>query len=225
MRGLDLFCGAGGASRGYTYAGHTMVGVDINPQKRYEYPFIQAEAMDFLKRLINGEIIQGYSLDMFDFIHASPPCQEYSLFLRGRLVYERPKLIPKLRRLLLKTNKIYIIENVPGAPLNTPCVLCGTSFGLRLKRHRLFESNIPLISLPCAHRGVKVIDPMSKRGNDRFKLENDPRPIERAWREEMGVVWMTQYEARESIPPVFTHFIGGQLKKGKKSLCTSAVAL
>lgn len=210
MRGLDLYCGAGGASRGYYYADFEMVGVDSAPQKRYEYTFHQADAIATLQLLLAGGSIAGYTLEDFDFIHASPPCQAYSVMVKSLTAVNHPKLVKRTRKLLLATNKPYVIENVPGAPLIAPVQLCGTSFDIRVRRHRLFESNIKLIQPKCKHKEIVVIDPVG--GNNKFKLEGDKRPIERAWREEMGVVWMTQLEARQAIPPVFTHFIGEQIK-------------
>jgi DNA (cytosine-5)-methyltransferase 1 len=134
---LDLYFGGGGASLGYEQAGFDVTGVDINPQPHYKGKFIQSDAIEYLK--------QHYQ--EFDAIHASPPCQAYSkatmqFRVQGK---EYVDLIGITRLELIMTGKPYVIENVPDSPLINPIQLCGTMFGLRTYRHRLFESNISLI--------------------------------------------------------------------------------
>lgn len=135
MRLLDLFFGAGGAAMGYHQAGFTeIVGVDINPQPNYPFKFQQLDALDVL--------VSSY-LDEFDLIHTSPPCQSYSRAMK-HLSHPQPMLVEKVRRHLEASGKPWVIENVPGAPLTTAddlfgshgIILCGTSFGMRIRRHR-----------------------------------------------------------------------------------------
>lgn len=116
---LDLFCGAGGAAAGYHRAGFDVVGVDINPQPNYPFEFHQADAMTF-------------PLDGFDAIHASPPCQRYSRMSTSRptLAATYPDLVAPIRERIERGP--YVIENVPGAPLVDPLVLCGGGDGDRL---------------------------------------------------------------------------------------------
>jgi DNA (cytosine-5)-methyltransferase 1 len=148
---LDLFCGAGGAAMGYHRAGFDVVGIDRSPQKRYPFPFIEGGALQLLEALIEGDSIDTeygatYYLADFSAIHASPPCQAYTS-LRHIAKRNHPDLIDPTRELLIKTGLPWIIENVPGAPINAMLMLCGTMFGLRtncgaeLQRHRYFETN------------------------------------------------------------------------------------
>ncbi len=65
---LDLFCCQGGAAKGYADAGFEVTGVDLVPQPRYPFVFVQAEAVAF---------IRAHGAE-FDVIHASPPCQHDS---------------------------------------------------------------------------------------------------------------------------------------------------
>ena len=130
-KALDLFCCAGGASRGLADAGFEVIGVDIEPQPHYPYDFHRADAMTF-------------ELRWFDFIWASPPCQRYSRAQRIR-DNDHPDLIERLRKRLIKSGKPYCIENVVGAPLINPVELCGAMFpGLSVYRHRLFETSFDL---------------------------------------------------------------------------------
>src|SRR5574337_20985 len=123
---LDLFCCAGGCAMGYHRAGFDVVGVDINPQQRYPFEFHQADAMTF-------------DLSGFDAIHASPPCQAYTVLGGREDLSHYPDLVDAVRERLQASGKPWIIENVPGAPLRDPITLCGAMFGLRRYRHRLFE--------------------------------------------------------------------------------------
>jgi len=114
---LDLFCCAGGAGVGYSRAGFDVVGVDIDPQPHYPFPFIQADALTLDPKFIAS----------FDAVHASPPCQAYSdLAKRNGNAHEWPRLIEPIREILIRSGLPYVIENVDGAPLINPVVLCGT---------------------------------------------------------------------------------------------------
>lgn len=134
---LDLFCGAGGCSKGYADAGFYVVGVDVEPQPNYPFRFIQADALEFLRE---GRW-QG-----FDVIHASPPCQRYSAAAEIHDTSERhPDLIDPTRALLRATGLPWVMENVERAPLETTLRLCGSMFELGVLRHRLFESNVLML--------------------------------------------------------------------------------
>jgi DNA (cytosine-5)-methyltransferase 1 len=202
---LDLFCGAGGAAFGYHQAGFEVVGVDINPQPRYPFEFHQADAMTF-------------PLDGFDAIHASPPCQGYSTITPDKT--RHPRLIGPIRERLQATGVPYVIENVEGARryLRHPVKLCGSSFGLAVRRHRYFESNVPLMSIPCAHgrvRPIGVYGDHPENDHDYRRPDGTRRgakalTVDHA-REVMGMPWATWPEIVEAIPPAFSSFIGEQL--------------
>jgi DNA (cytosine-5)-methyltransferase 1 len=195
---LDLFCGAGSASIGYERAGFEPVGIDILPQPSYsrKYEFIQCDAMDFVESV--------YAIrHMFQAIHASPPCQSYSAATM-HLAYERPRLIEPLRPMLDKIDIPYVIENVNGAPMlpGRTIMLCGTMFQKKIRRHRLFESNVPLVTCPwpCDHEAMG--DVFQDRHGKGFIEEMELTGTQ------IGIV-----EARQSIPPYFTEYIGLQLKE------------
>ena len=128
---------------------------------------------------------------------------------------EHPDLIADVRSLLEGTGKVYVIENVLGAPLFTPLMLCGTMFGLhsgeyKLRRHRLFESHIFLFPpAPCAHTGKAL--PVYGHAGGSSKRDGLTFPGVAAWREGMGIDWMTQSELAEAIPPAYTEYIGKYL--------------
>lgn len=210
MRLLDLFCGAGGAAMGYHRAGFDeIIGVDIEPQPHYPFTFVQADALTF-------------PLDGFDVIHASPPCQAYCKFSRNLGTSDRhPDLIPPMQRRL--EGYVYVLENVEGAPLASPFMLCGSMFGLRVRRHRLFESPVLVPSLlfapaSCRHDGISI--GVYGRGTTvwhRAKLGRNVGIAEK--RAAMGIDWMTGDELREAIPPVYTEWIGKQLLAVRSEEC------
>jgi DNA (cytosine-5)-methyltransferase 1 len=203
---LDLFCGAGGAAVGYHRAGFDVVGVDIEPQPNYPYEFVQANALDALwhwgRRIGPG----GY-----DAIHASPPCQRY---IRGGLSDKAKHLdlIGSTRELLKRTGLPWVIENVPGAPMRADAVLCGSMFGLKLRRHRWFEFSWaePVLTLACDHSqpiaGVYG-NPHGAAGAWPGMLPSDTE----TWARAMGIDWMPTAELADAIPPAYTELIGHQL--------------
>lgn len=161
---LDLFCGAGGAAAGYRRAGFEVVGIDLNPQPRYPYPFVRTDAI-------------------------------------------------QVRTLLRCIGKPYVIENVPGAPLLYPRILCGSQFGLTaefgdlgtvgLRRHRLFETSFPVVDAGKHDHSlltVTVID-----GSQRIFGELVPLSVRQ---EAMEIDWMNRGELGESVPPAYTEHVG-----------------
>ena len=198
---LDLFCGAGGAAMGYHRAGFDVIGVDINPQPHYPFTFWQTDAFT----------------DCIPYpppaaIHASPPCQAYSSATRNDIEY--PDLVADTRRLLESTGLPYVIENVPGAPLNDPTVLCGSMFGMRrIRRHRLFETNFPLsVPSPCQHDSQRDVMNVTGHGEQGNTRRTGAHWGADARREAMGIDWMTRDELSQSIPPAYTEYIGTQLQ-------------
>jgi DNA (cytosine-5)-methyltransferase 1 len=202
---LDLFCKAGGAAAGYARAGFQVIGVDKDPQPRFPYTFLQADALEFLAA--GGA--QGFA-----FVHASPPCQAFSVLSRNLGYADRhPDLIEATRALLRATGLPYIIENVPGAPLVEPVMVCGSSLGLNLRRHRLFESNVPLMAPPCAHGWqTPRFTPASNRTNLACVVNIYGAGSDVAlWRETFDTPWMTRDEIAQAIPPAYTELLGGQV--------------
>jgi DNA (cytosine-5)-methyltransferase 1 len=207
MRLLDLYCKAGGASKGYQLAGFEVVGVDIKKQKRYPYEFIQADCLELMKDMD--------FLRSFDVITASPPCQTHSITQHLRNAQgkstDKIDLIPQTREALIASGKPYVIENVPGAPLIEPIQMCGSYFGLKVRRHRRFESNLPLVGSPCKHK--EQGKPVGVYGSMRDEIPkggHTAKTIEEA-REAMGIDWMIWGELVEAIPPIYTQEIGKQL--------------
>jgi DNA (cytosine-5)-methyltransferase 1 len=223
---LDLFCGAGGCAVGYHRAGFDVVGVDHRPQPNYPFPFVQDDALRFL--------LAGHGED-YDAIHASPPCQGYSRmrhlpWLKGR---EYPLLIEPCRKLLEKTGKPWAMENVEDAPL-AGIVLCGSMFGLKVYRHRRFESNVWLWE--PQHLKHKEVIGAVRMLNDRAKpnasgyvslpskgtLNNNYHSEgvitvgghnfkRSAAQTAMGIDWMSRKELAQAIPPAYTEYVGKQL--------------
>lgn len=194
MKLLDLFCGAGGAGMGYSRAGFDVTGVDIKPQKNYPFPFVQADALEYLAQ-------HGHE---YDVIHASPPCQAYAGVTAWRGDRSKhPDLIAATQAGIRTLNVPYVIENVPDARryLRTPFMLCGSAFGLRVRSHRYFESPLLPLSLqaPCQHRA------------DDLSRDHGAKQTEAEYRDALGCEWMTVHEARQAIPPAYTSFIGSLL--------------
>lgn len=213
---LDLFCGAGGAAMGYHRAGFDVVGVDIKPQPHYPFEFVQADAFDAFDEGTRGPFVYN-----FDVIHASPPCQAYTVANNIHQA-EHPDLLPETRRLLRATGLPWVIENVPGAPMPSYVQVCGLALGLNVKRHRWFESSEALWGTQCPprHPGDWLLvfgHTVLERGYVTGKAKGGGNVIRRKHtttargREAMGVDWMNRDELSEAIPPAYTEFVGEQL--------------
>jgi DNA (cytosine-5)-methyltransferase 1 len=204
MKLLDLYCCAGGAAKGYSDAGFTsIVGVDNKPQPRYPFKFIQADALEYLET-------HGHE---FDVIHASPPCQKYTTAQNAaKNANAHPDLVGPTRELLQNIGKPYVIENVVGAPLIEPVILCGISFGTQVRRHRLFETTQFIMVPPCSCRRQDyfVIFGNEVRNRRHGKAAGRKNKIA-AGRKAMGIDWMTRAELSQAIPPAYTEHIGRQL--------------
>jgi DNA (cytosine-5)-methyltransferase 1 len=201
---LDLFCCAGGAGMGYRLAGFDVWGVDISPQPRYPFAFIQADALTLDARF----------LSKFDLIHASPPCQSYSPLgaLSPNKTY--PDLLEPTRAMLERSGKPYIIENVMTAPLNKErsIVLCGEMFGLRTHRHRRFESNMPLVAPPHPkHVKLTATKQRKARWAEGWHVSITGDVGTYVGPEAMGIDWMSGNELSEAIPPAYTLCLGQQV--------------
>lgn len=210
---LDLFCGGGGAGMGYHRAGFDVVGVDIVAQPAYPFPFVLANAATF-------------PLDGFDAVHASPPCKAFTPAGNAarnelRLFDPHPdQLTPCLERFSSLAIP-WVVENVEAAPMPSGSVrYCGSSFGLAVRRHRLFASNVDLWAPPCDHddtpryqsldwaarKAGRLAAIVSVHGN----LQGGSDTIElRRWA--MGIDWLDNAQLTQAIPPAFTEHIGAQL--------------
>ena len=202
MRLLDLFCGAGGAAMGYSQAGFDeIVGIDVEPQPNYPFDFIQANALN-----------PPVELDAFDLVHASPPCQAYSVQRRSD---DHPDLVAMTRAVI--NNGPYVIENVIGAPIRRDVILCGSMFGLQIQRHRAFEfRGLSMLTPACNHHDWPDDRPFTVTGHGDGPNAK-PRPHSKGYRdtehgrELLEVPWMqTRHEIVEAVPPAYTRFIGEQ---------------
>lgn len=214
---LDLYCGAGGAGKGYAQAGFDVIGVDNVPQPNYPFKFIRADAMTF-------------PLDGFDAYHASPPCKGYTN-LRHLHDTNHPLLIAATRERLEATGKPYVIENVEDAKshMRNPIKLCGSAFQLRVRRHRLFESNVKLEAPKCDHawqNASQIFTMRVSQSRGLFRTSGvisvhggaQLHPDWLAGQSELDVIsgamdiyWMNKTEINQAIPPAYTKYIGEQI--------------
>lgn len=223
---LDLFCCEGGASEGYYRAGFDVYGVDRDKRSAYRFAFHHGDALAVLVILLSGGSVRftrpdGTTEDLYlaDFaaVHASPPCQKFSTITPESARDDHPDLIVPIRWLFKMLTIAWVIENVEGArtELDHAMKLCGSSFGLRVRRHRYFESNVWLTSIPCEHaaqgRPVGVYGDHPQDDEDYRRPDGNKAKTLAEAQEAMGMPWATWRGVTEAIPPAYTEFIGAQL--------------
>lgn len=202
MKILDLFCCCGGMSKGFAEADHhEITGVDITDDHQYPFNFIHSDVFD-----LSLDFLQ-----QFDFIHASPPCQQYSFATKGirNKGKKYPDLVAKTRQLLLKIDKPFIIENVIGAPVRKDIMLCGQMFGLRVLRHRIFETHGFTVLQPPHERhrpafckGYSYYATIAGHGGEGFSYRLEE------WQKAIGIDWITNKKhLTQAIPPAYAEYI------------------
>lgn len=213
MRLLDAYSCAGGAGMGYSRVGFEVVGVDVAPQPNYPFEFHQGDAIEFIRA-------HGHE---FDVIHASPPCQSYlNLGAVNKALgrdYDHADLIYATRDAILETGKPYVIENVEdaAAELVAPIRVCGTGLRLPVRRHRLFESSLPIVGVDCQHqRFTEKKYWTGWRPNGETRLSTVVQVYgngggREQWGPAMGIDWMTPEEMCEAIPPAYTEWVGKEV--------------
>lgn len=219
---LDFFCGAGGATKGYQEAGFYVVGVDIEPQPNYcGDEFVEEDVLRFLA-------CSEDALYLPSAFHASPPCQAYTSMRHfGKGAGEGAvELVEPIREFLRERDLPYVIENVRGAPLINPIQLCGSSFGLNIWRHRLFEINFSLMAPPCAHHlapepiAVYGDHPQTSKERGAYRVRR-ARTLDEG-QVAMGIDWMPWKELTQAIPSAYTKFIGSHLRERLSALGVAA---
>lgn len=209
-RGLDVYSGAGGASHGYALAGHDMTGIDSRPQPRYPYRFVQADAL---------EVLATWDLSGYDFIHASPPCQDH---MRGgnKPLHGTSWMLAATRAALERTGLPWIIENVPGAPMRADYQLCGCLFDLHLRdmqlvRVRWFETSWHGFDMraPCDHGGRVAVSVVGTGTTSHARDRLGRCPTRRDYQQLMGIDWMQRPELSQAIPPAYTRYLAGEMQK------------
>jgi len=214
MKALDLFCCAGGASRGLVDAGFEVVGVDIESQPDYPFTFVQADALAF-------------DVSGFDFVWASPPCQAFTAYKRRKEhVAPRPNLIPAVREKLQASGLPYVIENVVGAraELRHPIMLCGSMFSLDVQRHRLFETSFCPPQMKCRH---ELQAPRFAQATNRANLRRTVEvgvwriPLD-VQRRAMGIDWMPLDRLSQAIPPAYSRWLARTWRSSLACACPEA---
>jgi DNA (cytosine-5)-methyltransferase 1 len=218
-KALDLFCGAGGATRGLQLAGFHVTGVDIRRQPRYcGDAFVQADALN-----------PPFDLRQFDFIWASPPCQAHTSLKVMWNAKSHQDLIPETRMLLVSCSVPWVMENVPGSTLGEGFLLCGSMFGLgvsvydgwrQLRRHRWFESPLRPLVPPCQHSGATIglygdhaRDKRRKKGIRERGVDFPDSGKLQLGRMSMQMEWADWQGISQAVPPAYSEFIGRQVMR------------
>lgn len=189
---LDLGCCEGGASMGFVRVGFDVLGVDLVRRKQYPFAFAQGDMLTF-------------PLAGFDVLFASVPCQDDSVLHKRWPDRQYPNLLAPIRERFMASGKPWMIECVSRAKFGHGVTLCGSMFGLKVRRHRTFESS-HLLYAPGKCRHKEQGQPITVTGHGGHVYHTME-----AWQAAMGIDWMDRYGMSQAIPPAFTEYLGKQL--------------
>lgn len=239
---IDLYCCAGGATKGYQRAGFYVIGVDRDPQPNYcGDAFVQMDALEFLATLAaDGSVLMHepwrgrLNLNGIAAFHGSPPCQKHTALTKGNerrgWTNDHIDLIPETRDFFEWFGLPYVIENVQGSPLRRDLVLCGLKhFGLKVFRHRYFElGGWSMSPITCDGRGDHAGHRVAgwrhgvKYDGDMVAVYGDGggKGSIAEWESALGIEWVTRGSMKdrkrtlaEAIPPAYTEHIGRELRE------------
>lgn len=206
---------------GYFLAGFDVIGIDNVAQPEYPFKFIKADVLSIAHRIPWHKVHA---------VHASPPCKIHTNARHHSTNHNQVHLdlIPDTREMLIASGKLYVIENVPGAPLIDPVTLCGSMFNLHtekyeLKRHRLFEMNWTLPKVPAdkcgSRKAISVYGDHPKIAVDAWRPDGSYRrqtidmPNGYA-RQLMGAPWVRNMrQLSQGIPVAYAAFVGYHLRE------------
>lgn len=208
---------------GYHRSGFDVIGFDVLVQPRYPFSFAQADAIEVLEQLLVYGSYEGIPAPAA--IHASMPCQRWSTQTKQHgpeVVASHPDLIGPVRELLQAWGGVWVMENIPAAPLRRAVLVCGAALGLThdgywLKRHRHFEfSSLLSRGTGCGcHPGMRFLDVTGGGPTTRPRLDGGGGRPHKGTAEQvrsiMGMPWATKGGCNEAIPPAYTEFVGRQL--------------
>lgn len=234
---LELFGGAGGTAHGVALAmapaGIAVWSVDnaVERHARNPYAWFTGDWREGLDRALQtGRVVS---------IGAAPPCTKNSAGTRAldRSRYDNDPDLENVREVLIATGLPYFIENVESEvtkrKMRSPLRLCGFEFNLtavdddgtvlHLKRHRLFESNVPLVGAggcPGHPRkgGPQIAGAYGGARRDKVEARTVRKggyvpPNIKVLRALLGApAWMTEEEdIFLSVPPAYGEHVGRQL--------------
>lgn len=119
IRGVDLFCGAGGLTKGLEAAGIDVAfGVDLDPD--CEYPYEENNKAKFVLKTVEdlpaATLVRAFGRAKYTLIAGCAPCQPFSTYQRGKgsPEDERWNLLEHFGRLVKEVDPdLVTMENVP----------------------------------------------------------------------------------------------------------------
>lgn len=120
IRAVDLFCGAGGLTRGLEASGiDVRFGVDVDPTCAFPYSANNKATFQLksVEDLDAKDIAKAFTRDAYSLIAGCAPCQPFSTYQRGKRgpTDERWHLLKHFARLVNEcAPDIVTMENVPG---------------------------------------------------------------------------------------------------------------